>query len=142
MPTPRMVDQYDLPRSAGRTSTPEGKIMEFDDMAAAVAKWAGTQPLVRKAYLFGSRVRGTHRPDSDLDVAVEVFTLPGDSSPFTTWAGEAQRLKTSIAGVVPVTIDLDWYGDEVETPRIHEALEQSSIVVYDVESTTLAIPTT
>lgn len=115
--------------------------MEFDDMAAAVAKWAGTQPLVRKAYLFGSRVRGTHRPDSDLDVAVEVFALPGDSSPFTTWTGEAQRLKASIAGVVPVVIDLDWYGDEVETPRIHAALEQSSVMVYDVENTTSTIPT-
>lgn len=109
--------------------------MEFVDMAAAVAKWAGTQPLVRKAYLFGSRVRRTHRPDSDLDVAVEIFTLPGDSSPFITWTGEAQRLKTSIAGVVPVAIDLEWYGDEVETPRIHAALEQSSVVVYDVENT-------
>lgn len=115
--------------------------MGFDDMAAAVAKWAGTQPLVHKAYLFGSRVRGTHRPDSDLDVAVEVFALPGDSSPFTTWTGEAQRLKASIASVVPVVIDLDWYGDEVETPRIHAALEQSSVMVYDIENTTSTIPT-
>ena len=114
--------------------------MEFDEMAAAVAEWAGTQPLVRKAYLFGSRVRGTHRPDSDLDVAVEIFTLPGDSSPFTTWTGEAQRLKASIAGVVPTAIDLDWYGDEVETPRIHAALEQSSVVVYDVENTSSTGP--
>ncbi|MBV7515855.1 nucleotidyltransferase domain-containing protein [Pseudomonas sp. PDM25] len=115
--------------------------MKFDDMAAAIAKWAGTQPLVRKAYLFGSRVRGTHRPDCDFDVAVEIFTLPGDSSPFTTWTGEAQRLKSSIAGVVPVAIDLDWFGDEGETPRIHAALEQSSLVVYDVENTTSNIPT-
>ena len=104
--------------------------MEFDDMAAAVAKWASTQPVVRKVYLFGSRVRGTHRPDSDLDVAVEVFTLPGDSSPFTTWTGEAQRLKVSIAGIVPVNIDLNWYGGAVETARIHAGLEASSIVIY------------
>jgi len=115
--------------------------MEFDDMAAAVAKWAGTQPLVRKAYLFGSRVRGTHRPDSDLDVAVEIVTLPCDDGPFTTWTCEAQRLKTSIAGVVHVAIDLEWYGDEVETPRIHAALKQSSVVVYDVENTNSTILT-
>ena len=52
--------------------------MDIENMAAAVAKWASTQPLIRKAYLFGSRVRGTSNPDSDLDIAVEVFTLPGD----------------------------------------------------------------
>lgn len=114
--------------------------MNIESLAAAVAKWASTQPLIRKAYLFGSRVRGTHQPDSDLDVAVEIFTLPGDSSPFTTWTCEARRLKASIAGIVPVIIDLDWYGGEVETPCIHEALEESSVVVYDVENTTSTIP--
>ncbi|WP_369690099.1 nucleotidyltransferase domain-containing protein [Pseudomonas luteola] len=62
-------------------------------MAAAIAKWSSTQPLTRKAYLFGSRVRGTHRPDSDLDVAVKVFTLPADSCPLATWIGESHRLE-------------------------------------------------
>ena len=51
--------------------------MDIEDMEAAVARWASTQPLIRKAYLFGSRVRGTHRSDSDLDVAVENFLLAG-----------------------------------------------------------------
>lgn len=119
----------------------ETRIMNVENMAAAVATWASTQPLVRKAYLFGSRVRGTHQPESDLDVAVELLTLPGDSNPFTTWIGEAQRLKASIAGIVPVNIDLNWYGGEVETPRIHKALEQSSFVVYDTENSTLPIQT-
>jgi predicted nucleotidyltransferase len=59
--------------------------MNIETMSAAVAKWASSEPLIRKAYLFGSRVRGAHKPDSDLDVAVEIFTLQGDSSPFTTW---------------------------------------------------------
>ncbi|WP_212734613.1 nucleotidyltransferase family protein [Pseudomonas asiatica] len=103
-------------------------------MADAVASWAKSEPLVRKASLFGSRVRGTNSPDSDLDVAVEIATLEGDSCPFTTWTAEAQRLKASIAGIVPVIIDLDWYGGEEETPRIHQALQQSSVLVYDIEA--------
>jgi len=103
-------------------------------MSEAVAKWASTQPLIRKAYLFGSRVRGTHKPNSDLDVAVEIFTLPGDENPLTTWICEAQRLKASTAGVVPVIIDLNWYGGAVETPCVHVGLETSSIVVYDADT--------
>ncbi|PLV12579.1 hypothetical protein CXG53_25205 [Pseudomonas guariconensis] len=104
-------------------------------MADAVANWASTEPLIQKVYLFGSRVRGDHHPDSDLDVAVEIFTLQGDSDPFTTWTCEAQRLKSSIASIVPVPIDLEWYGGEVETPRLHQALAHSSVVVYEIKST-------
>lgn len=40
---------------------------------------AGRQPLVGRMWLFGSRGRGDHRPDSDLDVAIELIcqrTLP------------------------------------------------------------------
>ena len=116
------------------------RLMNIESLAAAVAKWASTQPLIRKAYLYGSRDSCKHQPDSDLDVAVEIFTLPGDISPFTTWTCEARRLKASIAGVVPVIIDLDWYGGAVETPYIHEALEESSAMVYDVENSTSTIP--
>lgn len=106
--------------------------MNIEAMATAVAKWAGTEPLIRKAYLFGSRVRGDHRSDSDLDVAVEIVILEGDSDPFTTWVFEKQRLKISITGIVPVPIDLDWYGGEIETPRMHQAIRESSVVVYEV----------
>ncbi|MCF5098994.1 MULTISPECIES: nucleotidyltransferase domain-containing protein [Pseudomonas] len=108
--------------------------MEIDDMAAAIASWASTQPLIRKVYLFGSRVRGTHMPSSDLDVAVEVCTLQGDSGAFTTWTGEAHRLKALIVGVVPVNIDLEWYGGEADTPRIHAGLQESSIVCVGSET--------
>ncbi len=104
--------------------------MDIEDMEAAVAKWASTQPLIRKAYLFGSRVRGTHRSDSDLDVAVEIFSSPGDSDPLATWIRESCHLEASIAGIVPVIIDLEWYGGEADTPVIHKALERSSLLVY------------
>jgi predicted nucleotidyltransferase len=109
--------------------------VDIEDMGDAVAKWASTQPLIRKAYLFGSRVRGTHKPNSDLDVAIEIFTLQGDEDPLTTWICEAQRLKASIAGVVPLIIDLNWYGGAVETPCVHAGLEASNIVVYDSDLT-------
>jgi predicted nucleotidyltransferase len=37
-----------------------------------LCEWAGATPEIIALYVFGSRARGTARPDSDLDLAVEV----------------------------------------------------------------------
>lgn len=42
------------------------------DWPAVICAWAASEPLIEAAYLFGSRVKGTDRDDSDLDVAVIV----------------------------------------------------------------------
>lgn len=39
--------------------------------AEIVAAWADAHPHVWRACIIGSRVRGDHRPDSDLDVVVQ-----------------------------------------------------------------------
>jgi len=44
-------------------------------MAPVIAKWAAATRNVRRVWLYGSRVRGTHQPDSDLDVCVEIDPL-------------------------------------------------------------------
>jgi hypothetical protein len=45
------------------------------DIIAVVPRlrvWAQGHANIRRVWLYGSRVRGTQRPDSDLDVAVEI----------------------------------------------------------------------
>ena len=37
-----------------------------------IAHWAADQPLIEAVYAFGSRVKGGYRPDSDIDLAIEV----------------------------------------------------------------------
>lgn len=43
---------------------------DLNAIAEIVAKWADDRPCVRRVYLYGSRVRGDHRPESDVDVFV------------------------------------------------------------------------
>ena len=45
-------------------------------LASVLADWAAGAPGF-SLYLFGSRIRGDHRPDSDVDVSVE-FAAIGD----------------------------------------------------------------
>jgi predicted nucleotidyltransferase len=42
--------------------------------------WAQQRPGIRRLWIFGSRARGTHRPDSDLDIAFEIDRLPTDQA--------------------------------------------------------------
>ncbi|WP_434032700.1 nucleotidyltransferase family protein [Cupriavidus sp. a3] len=106
--------------------------MDIDEIRSIVAAWAETQPLVVKVWLFGSRVRGTERPDSDIDIAVEVRRQPGDTSAWTTFIFEKDGLRASIQSLVPMPVQLEWYGGEVETPTVHAALQESSMLVYEV----------
>lgn len=40
-----------------------------DHWLAAISEWAARHPIT-EVWLYGSRARGTHRPDSDVDLAV------------------------------------------------------------------------
>lgn len=50
---------------------------ELQELAKVVADWAAPSPGAR-VYLFGSRVRGDHGSDSDVDVYVEFDNASGD----------------------------------------------------------------
>ncbi len=87
----------------------------------AIAKALGPIDAVRVAYLFGSRARGTARPDSDLDLAV---AYPRD-------ADSAQRECARRAIVAAVTdvfgalgehtdvVDLEYAPSEIGFAAIH-----------------------
>ncbi|MDO3515185.1 nucleotidyltransferase domain-containing protein [Ralstonia pseudosolanacearum] len=105
--------------------------MGINEIRNIVTAWAETQPLVLKVWLFGSRVRRTERPDSDIDIAVEVETRTGDSSAWTTFIFEADGLTASIQSLLPMKVQLEWYGGPVETPTIHAGLQASSMLVYE-----------
>ena len=109
------------------------KLMALASIRTIVAGWAASQPLIVRAWVFGSRARGAARTDSDLDVAIEVATLPGDSGPLTTFIGESDKLKRSLQACVPVNVHLHWYGGLSETQPIHDGLQQSSILVYPAD---------
>jgi predicted nucleotidyltransferase len=38
----------------------------------AIVRWSESKPQVMRTWVFGSRVRGDNRPDSDLDIGIEV----------------------------------------------------------------------
>ena len=70
---------------------------ELKALAAILDNWIAPAPAVPSVYLFGSRVRGDHRPDSDVDVRLFLNDWK-DACPATMqWWNEQNE--TNFAGV-------------------------------------------
>lgn len=103
-------------------------------MQKLLSTWAVKKPLVNRLWLFGSRVRGDHRPDSDVDVAIEldmaVAKGADESGGIATWAFDAKPWQPELELLLSKVVDLQRY-KAGETNIIQAGLDQSSILVYE-----------
>lgn len=100
----------------------------------AIAEWARGKPLINRVWFFGSRVRGDHFPNSDLDIAVEIdsSSIQGSdaSGGYATWCFESKAWQCELGLILSLKLDLQYYR-EGETPTIQAGLDQSSVLVYE-----------
>ena len=69
------------------------------ELARTLAEWVAPAPSVT-IYLFGSRVRGDHRSDSDVDIVVRFGTSP-TTADVTWWSSVNADLFASINARLP-----------------------------------------
>jgi predicted nucleotidyltransferase len=108
--------------------------MPLSAIQKLLSTWAVGKPLVNRLWLFGSRVRGEHRPDSDIDVAIEldmsVAKGADESGGFATWAIDTKPWKPELELLLSTVVDLQRYKSG-ETRIIQAGLDQASILVYE-----------
>ena len=99
-----------------------------------LVRWARGQPVVKRLRIFGSRARGDHRPNSDLDIAVELDaeSIRGtdESGGLTTWISENRKWKQELEGRLPYSVQLELY-EGSQTPTVQKGVSESSVVVYE-----------
>lgn len=100
------------------------------EIITTICKWAETQPLVKRITAFGSRVAGTERSDSDLDLAFEIYNLE-DEDKFTTWICEKSKLFNSLQKLIEIDLQIELLDEEVSTPNISAAVKKNSLVIYE-----------
>lgn len=70
--------------------------LDLREASERLKAWAARTPEVEYLAVFGSRVRGDHRPDSDLDIAVQVVGEGGEIATFmfghARWKAEIETL--------------------------------------------------
>jgi predicted nucleotidyltransferase len=108
--------------------------MDLPEIERVVSTWASGKPLVKRVYVFGSRVRGDHQPSSDIDIAVEldasVFQGSDDSGGRATWMFEVQDWREELKKLITLQVQLERYHPE-QTPTIGKGLAHSSRLVYE-----------
>jgi predicted nucleotidyltransferase len=98
------------------------------ELMPVVSSWACKQRLIDRVYFFGSRVRGKHKPDSDLDIAVQMIYSDPDTA-LAHWFFESDAWVSHLSGILPIKVDLQLFTHSI-TPTISAGIQESSLLVY------------
>ena len=108
--------------------------MRIPELRTRLATWSASKPLVKRAWIFGSRAREEEHAGSDLDIAIELdISAAGgadESGGIATWMFETETWENELSALFPYAIDLEQFMGE-KTPIITAALERSSVIAYE-----------
>ncbi|MCW3848529.1 nucleotidyltransferase domain-containing protein [Sphingomonas sp. LB-2] len=97
------------------------------DWITKIAAWAAVEPLVLEVYVFGSRARGDHRTESDLDLALLIED--GDcGESLAHWTCEAERWREALTAALPVTVDLQVM--QTDDGVVMPAVQREGMLIY------------
>ena len=108
------------------------------DTVATLRKWAEQHEFVRRMWLFGSRARGDHRDDSDIDVALDIDPDPTSANAYASFMflhkGWEDELNSLVAGP---RVHLCHYNDNPDLPEennIRSDVDREGIRLYPIPS--------
>jgi predicted nucleotidyltransferase len=89
---------------------------ELRQLAEVVAEWCEPATGLEHVYLFGSRVRGDHRPDSDVDLRIFMGEWRPDAAATEWWTqqnvSDFEELKAELPGPLAIHRDSPDLADE------------------------------
>ena len=94
-----------------------------------LVSWATREQLVSELWIVGSRARGDHRPDSDLDVVL-MSTMPRSAAfNFFFW-GKHHDFAGQLSRRLGVTVHLLQGDPELQTEEVASALAADGICIF------------
>ena len=96
---------------------------------ASIIKWAEQIPEIKAVYLFGSRVKGSSRDDSDLDIAV-IMANGDQGQREADWICEAAAWRQQLQELMPVKVDLQVGDDDLAPKYVAPAIRDHGVKVF------------
>jgi predicted XRE-type DNA-binding protein/predicted nucleotidyltransferase len=106
-------------------TTPHVDLAEHE--LSAIARWAEQTPWIFEIRLFGSRAKGTTRPDSDIDLAVTVTSNERGNNALGIFCARADQWKRQLGERTGRPVSLQWYGPE---SPVYEFLRTAGILIW------------
>jgi predicted nucleotidyltransferase len=95
--------------------------LSLEDQEKIVA-WGKRHPKIRQVWLYGSRARGDHRPDSDIDLAIVMS--------FAEWWDWHEEYNSSPDLQLSVEVDLEWYEKDAGLEIVGPGVENDGVLLY------------
>lgn len=108
----------------------------IQEAVAILREWGRSQAIVSEVYIFGSRVKGVAREDSDLDVAVRLVFADPDTS-LAHWMAHQKAWSEALESLIPYKIDLQLFHPGA-TPIISSGLQSAAIVAFSRSEATFS----
>lgn len=99
-------------------------------LSTVVANWGAGYAVIKKIYFYGSRVKGTHYEDSDLDIAIELDLSCIDfnkSNLLSFWIYNSRQWEEKLKKLTSMQVDLQLF----EPGRSVRVCSGPSILVYE-----------
>lgn len=95
-----------------------------------IVDWAGSREEIRRVWLYGSRARGDHRDDSDMDLAIEFEIDDPDEAmaKWIFWKKEFFRYPTLIVGP---KLHLQPYHPDWDDEKVGPGVKNDGVILYD-----------
>ncbi len=100
-------------------------------VAQQLSSWASSVPCVRRLWIYGSRIRGDNRPNSDLDVALEIDPNGNDETAEVSFISTASAWRAQLKPHIPFKLHLQWYDSEGSYVEVQRGVEASGVLVYE-----------
>ncbi|MCJ2079877.1 nucleotidyltransferase family protein [Methylobacterium sp. J-090] len=84
------------------------------DIATRLSSWAERKPAISELWLFGSRARGDHRPDSDVDLAIWLPGHKGQALALYVAKGDEWQSEIEAVAGMPASLQVLGYSDELD----------------------------
>lgn len=102
--------------------------IELEDAASRIRVWAGAISMVQRVWIFGSRAKGNNKPESDLDVAIEIDATGTDSTAILLYIHNIQKWSDELQMVTAYKLDLELY--DPAHVVVYEGVNKYGILIY------------
>jgi uncharacterized protein len=95
-----------------------------------IVEWAGNHPAIKRVYLYGSRARGDHHADSDIDLGIQI-EAPDKDEAYSIWFWWREDYQKAPDLHLEHMVDLQWYEPNAGLQRVGPGVEKDGILIFE-----------